>query len=376
MATLPISEPQAIDLDPHRLADAYGLLEEWSAGAEAPVPGAALLVGRHGKMLATRWFGKQGPEAGADAIRQDGLFLLASITKPMTYLAAMTLVERGRLNLSDRVTDYIPEFAAHHKEDTQLIHLFTHTSGMPDMLQNNVELRRRHAPLQTFVEGAIRDTVPLFRAGTSVRYQSMGTLAVAEIVQRLTGMSLHEYLQQTVFRPLGLTSTSLGVGDLDPARIVRVQTPPYQADGDFGWNSDYWRRLGSPWGGMFSTPNDLAVVAQLMLNRGVYANHRVVSPRTVERMTTNRLHDLPEVPEPLRRTQPWGLGWRMNHPAESDSWGDLLGRRVYGHTGATGTMMWIDPDADGFCILLTSARLAVARRRLAMVSNSVASAFL
>src|SRR5204863_9436310 len=113
----------------------------------------------------------------------------------VTYLGAMLLVERGLLNLSDRVTRYIPDFAAHHKENTLVQHLFTHTSGLPDMLDNNLELRRAHAPLSKFIEGAIRDTVPLFAAGTKLSYQSMGTLVVAEIVQRISGLSIAAYLK-------------------------------------------------------------------------------------------------------------------------------------------------------------------------------------
>jgi CubicO group peptidase (beta-lactamase class C family) len=158
----PQAKPEELGLNPHRLEDAYKLLAEWTKGPRPAIPGAALVVGRHGKIVPPRFFGRQGPEPDAEAIRPDGMFLLASITKPITYLGAMLLVERGLLNLNDRVTRYIPDFAAHHKEETQVHHLFTHTSGMPDMLKNNVELRKTHSPLKKFIDGAIRDTVPPF----------------------------------------------------------------------------------------------------------------------------------------------------------------------------------------------------------------------
>src|SRR6185436_19241824 len=122
-------------------------------------------------------------------------------------LGAMLLVERGLLNLTDLVTKYVPDFAAHHKEQTQVIHLFTHTSGLPDMLANNVELRKQHAPLSRFVEGVVHDTVPLFPPGSSVSYQSMGTLMIAEIVERISGLSIAEFLRREIFDPLGLAST-------------------------------------------------------------------------------------------------------------------------------------------------------------------------
>ena len=374
MPHLPEAAAAEIALDEERLQLAYRLLEEWTD--EGSVPGAAIIVGRRGKTVAPRFFGRQGAEAQAEPIRQDGMFLMASITKPLTYLAAMMLVERGELGLSDLVTRYIPEFAAHHKEETRVHHLFTHTSGMPDMLPDNHELRKEHAPLSRFIRGAIRDTVPLFAPGQDLSYQSMGTLTVAELVQRLSGLSIHEFLKQEIFQPLGMSSTGLGSRGFARERLVRVETPAYQEGSDFGWNSSYWQELGAPWGGLFSTPRDFAVICQLMLNRGEYNGVRLLSPASVDIMTTNRLNDYPDLPESIRRTQPWGLGWRMNHLNDDDSWSDLLDRSVFGHTGATGTMVWMDRARDGFCILLTSAIRSKAPWRLVRLSNIIASAFL
>src|SRR5439155_21791387 len=225
------------------------------------------------------------------------------------------------------------------------------TSGLPDMLPNNAELRREHVPLQRFLDGAVRETTLAFRPGTQLRYQSMGTAVVAEIIQRLSGTSIAEFLRREIFEPLGLRSTALGARGLDRQRIVRVQVPDYQANTDFGWNSTYWLELGVPWGGLLTTPEDFAVLCQLMLSGGAWAGVRLLSPAAVRRMTTNRLDDLPELPEAIRRTQPWGLGWRLNHPGTPETWGDLLGQHVFGHTGATGTMVWMDPRTEGFCLL-------------------------
>lgn len=374
MPDLPYVKPDEIGLDPQRLQRAYDLLEDWTTGPNAAVPGGAILVGRRGKIVEPRFFGRQGPEPDAEPIRRDGMFLLASISKPITYLGAMILVERGLLNLNDHVTRYIPDFAAHHKEDTLVSHLFTHTSGLPDMLPNNEQLRREHAPLKKFIEGAIRDTVPLFPPGTDLSYQSMGTLVVAEIVQRITGLSIQAFLKREIFDPLGLRSTGLGSNGFDRARLIRVETPDYQAGSDFGWNSQYWQQLGAPWGGMFSTPEDFAVICQMLLGGGRGGDVRLLAPGTVKMMTTNRLDDYPDVPEPIRRTQPWGLGWRMNHPGTAGSWSDLLNRRVFGHTGATGTMAWIDRERDGFCLLFTTALRERAPWRLVQLSNAVAAA--
>jgi CubicO group peptidase (beta-lactamase class C family) len=372
---LPHAGPEEIGIDSRRLQRAYDLLEGWTSGADAPVPGGAILVGRNGRVVPPRFFGRQGPERDAPPLRPDSLFLMASITKPVVYLAGLMLVERGRLNLNDPVVRYLPEFATNGKEGVLVSHLFTHTSGLPDMLPNNAELRRQHAPLERFLQGAVRDTVLAFRPGTQLRYQSMGTAVVAELVQRLSGQPIAEFLRSQIFEPLGLRSTALGSRGLDRERLVRVQVPEYQAGTDFGWNSTYWQELGAPWGGLFSSPEDFAVLCQLMLSGGAWAGTRLLSPTMVRMMTTNRLNDLPELPEPVRRTQPWGLGWRLNHLGLPESWGDLLGRHVFGHTGATGTTVWMDVQTRGFCVLLTSAERARAPWRLVHLSNAVAAAF-
>jgi len=375
MPHLPHANPKDIQLEATRLEKAYGLLNEWTKGPDAPVPGGTILVGRHGKVVPPKFIGRQGPEKSAKPIRKDGMFLLASITKPITYLGAMILVERGLLNLNDRVTRYIPDFAAHHKDETSVNHLFTHTSGMPDMLDNNTELRRQHASLEKFVSGAIRDTVPKFPPGTNLSYQSMGTLVVAELIQRISGTKIHDFLKKEIFDPLSLKSTGLGSQGFPRERLVRVLPPGDRDHDDFGWNSQYWQELGAPWGGMYSTPEDFAVICQMMLNGGEYDGTRIISPNAVKMMTTNRLDDYPDLPESLRRIKPWGLGWQLNHVGTSASWSDLLDRNVFGHTGATGTMCWIDPSRDGFCLLFLTAGRGRDPWRLVHLSNAVASAF-
>ena len=374
-AHLPVAKPEDIGIVPKRLRAAYDLLDAWTAGRDAVVPGGAVIVGRRGKVLPPHFSGRQGPEPDAPPVRKDGMFLMASITKPVVYTAAMMLVERGLLNLTDRVVRYVPEFKANGKETTLVGHLFTHTSGLPDMLDNNAELRKKQAPIQTFLDAASKETTPLFKAGTKLSYQSMGTAVVAEIIQRLTKLTTAEFLKKEIFDPLGLKSTALGAKGFDRDRLVRVEVPDYQAGTDFSWNSRYWQELGSPWGGLFSTPEDFAVICQMMLSGGTVGGVRLLAPATVRMMTTNRLDDYADLPEPVRRTQPWGLGWRLNHPGTPESWGDLLDRGVYGHTGATGTTVWIDPKADGFCILLTTALREKAPWRLVQLSNAVAAAF-
>src|SRR5262245_34462347 len=266
-AGLPQVKPEDILIDPKRLQVAYDLMEKWTTGPNAPVPGGAILVGRFGKTLAPGLFGRQGPEPDAGPIRRDAMFYMASVTKPVIYLGAMLLVERGQLNLSDRVTRYIPEFTGQGKEAAQVLHLFTHTSGLPDELPNNAELRRQHAPLKTFIEASIQAEL-LFKPGTQFSYASSATILVAEIVQRLSGLSIRDFVRREIVEPLGLKSTALGARGFPRERLVRATVPDYQAGTEFSWNSQYWQEFGSPAGGLFSTPEDFAVLCALMLGGG------------------------------------------------------------------------------------------------------------
>jgi CubicO group peptidase (beta-lactamase class C family) len=350
-------------------------MESWTSGANAPVPGGAILVGRAGRCLAPRYFGRQGPEADAEPIRRDAMFYMASVTKPVIYMAAMLLVERGQLNLSDRVQRYIPEFVGPNKDAVQVLHLFTHTSGLPDELPNNAELRRQQVPLRRFIEGSIRADL-LFRPGTRQSYASTATILVAEIIQRLSGRSIQEFVRREIIEPLHLRSTGLGSQGFARERLVRATLPEYQVGMKGHWNSRYWQEFGSPAGGLFSTPEDFAVICALMLNGGRWGDVQLLSPATVRMMTSNRLDDLPDLPEQVRRTQPWGLGWRLNHLGTPDSWGDLLARNVFGHTGSVGNLVWMDPRGQGFCILFTNYLRARAPWRLVHLSNAIAAAFM
>jgi CubicO group peptidase (beta-lactamase class C family) len=375
VAHLPHARPEDIGLDPKQLKVAFDLLEKWTTGRDAVVPGGAILVGRNGKVVPPRFFGRQAPEPDSPPIRQDSMFLMASITKPITYLAALILVERGLLNLTDHVTRYVPEFKGPDKDLVLVRHLFTHTSGLPDMPPDNIELRKKHASVQKFIDNAVRDTKLSFKPGTQVSYQSSGTAVVAEIVQRLSGQTIAEFVRKEIFDPLGMKSTAFGAKGFPRERLVLVQVPDEQAGTDWSWNSQFWHELGVPWGGMFSTPEDFAIICQLMLSKGTHAGVKLLSPATVRAMTTNRLMDFPDLPEAIARTKPWGLGWRMNHPGTPESWSDLLGKDVFGHTGATGTTVWMDPQTQGFCILLTSAIRERAPWRLVHLSNAIAAAF-
>jgi CubicO group peptidase (beta-lactamase class C family) len=371
MPSLPIAKPDALCLDPRRLERAEELLQSWIAADR--VPAAGWVVGRRGRMLEPRFVGRQAPAKNAPPLRRDALFLVASITKPVTVAAAMLLVERGLLTLEDKVATIVPRFGANGKADVQVRHLMTHTSGLPDMLPNNEALRRAHRPLAAFVQETCKLKL-LFPPGTRVSYQSMGTAMLAEIVHQVSGMTVAEFLAKEFFGPLGMKDTSLGWNPAKRERIAAVRVPPEMEKADWNWNTPYWLGFGAPWGGLITSPADFAIYCQMMLNGGTFGNVRVLSPATVRAMTCNQLAVMPQVPEEERRCRPWGLGWRLNWQGHSANFGDLLGPRTYGHWGATGTLCWIDPDAEAFFILFTTQPQEPEGRFLARLSNIIASA--
>src|SRR5262249_28700201 len=207
-------------------------------------------------------------EAGPEPV-----YLLASITKPVTVTALMLLVERGQVSLADPVQKYLPEFRGPDHEKVRVKDLLTHTSGLPDMLPENVKLREANAPLAEFVKGAM--TTPLlFEPRTSFNYSSMETLLAATIVERVTKMPLAQFEQPELFEPLKMKQSSLGLGERPLKDTAWVQGDSFaQTEKDlehYGANSRYLRKLGHPWGGMHSNVDDLGVFLQLFLNGGVY----------------------------------------------------------------------------------------------------------
>ncbi len=330
--------PYEAGLDPDRLNNAYALLEQWTSSGR--VPGATLAIARRGVQLPPRSFGVRQSEDGAEPMPPDAVFLVASVTKPVTATALMLLVERGLVALQDRVRDVVPEFDGDGREEISLLNLLTHTSGLPDMLPGNLELRRRHAPLTEFVQHICR-TGLLFRPGTQIRYQSMGTAMAGEIVERITGMRLREFIQQDICAPLGMTSTALGIRDDLLPRLAPVNIPEEQRGTDWHWNTPYWRELGAPWGGMFASVQDLVVLLQTFLNGGVYAGRRLMGTTTAAAMIRDQTCRMPELPRTERIRDRWGLGWKL-----SDWVSELSASGAFGHSGATGTLVGADPRSE------------------------------
>ena len=319
----------------------------------------------------------------SEALPRDAIFLVASITKPVVATAALQLIERGQLTLADRVVDYIPEFGREGKYGVEVRHLLTHTSGLPDMLPDNLELRQGHASLQRFVERTCEESLA-FPPGRGVQYQSMGFAVLGEIIARISGKSCSHFVRDELFKPLDMHDTELGAPDnwyADAApRISRIPAAivpeSHRTGTEWNWNSRYWRQLGAPWGGLLTPGADLARFAQFLLRQGTTSSgDRLLSPSAIAAATRNQLFCMRDVPDEERRCRPWGLGWRLNWPAHSANFGDLLGPATYGHWGATGTVLWIDPDAGTFALILTTLPQEPSGKYLARLSNAIAAAW-
>jgi CubicO group peptidase (beta-lactamase class C family) len=305
---------------------------------------AAVLDVRRGKQSFERAFGQaRGPET---------VFIVASISKPMTATGVMLLADRGKLALSDPVRKFIPEFSGGDRDRVTVEHLLTHTSGLPDMLPENIELRRRHAALDDFVAGTCRAPL-LFKPGTKVSYQSMGILLAAEIAQRVTKMPFREFLRREVFLPLGMRQTSLGLGG---RRIDGTAQCQVEGKDDWNWNSAYWRDLGAPWGGVHSTAADISK----FLNSFLRPNGLVLKRDTAAGMIANHTPGLNDT---------WGLGWKL----EPGAFARACSPRTFGHYGATGTVAWGDPETGTRCVLLTTWPAEQSQAKLLVpVSEAVA----
>jgi len=360
---------QGLELCPERLEQAFGLVERMVGSGR--IPGAAMLVGHGDQLFGPRPFGRMG-SARAPEVQPDTIFLIASPTKPLTTCAVCLLLERGLVSLDQPAREIIPELAP-DKSDLRLIHLMTHTSGLPDMLPNNEELRAAHEPLQVFIEHICR--VPLdFEPGTGVQYQSCGIALLSEVVRRVTGAELRDFLANEFFAPLGMKDTFLGHRDEDRSRISDVRISLEAAATDWNWNTHYWRSFGAPWGGLFSTVEDYGRFLQMLLRGGELDGVRVFSPATASKMTTDHIKLLPGLSTADRLGNAWGLGWQMACPGKSDYLGDLLSPRAFGHGGATGTGVWADPETGLRLVLFTNQ--PELGREIGMISNAAAASLI
>lgn len=328
-----VGAPLLAALKQERLEGAAALLAK---AVESGQVASAVLHAQQREASFTRHFGK--------ARSADAMFLLGSISKPICVTALMTLFDRGEFQLEDRVQKFLPAFKGEGREQVTMQELMTHVSGLPDQLPENNELRKNHAGLAEFVEHATR-TPLLFEPGAKYQYSSMGILLAVWVAHTITGTGLLEFVDRSLFQPLGMKHSVLGLGRFAFQDMVLCQTEhaaPESGAGDptakdWDWNSPYWRALGAPWGGVHTSAPDIG----RFLSEFLFAKGAAVKPETARLMIRNNNAE---------GITPRGLGFNVGAAAGSPG----CSEQTFGHSGSTGTLAWADPASETICVVLTS----------------------
>jgi uncharacterized protein YbbC (DUF1343 family)/CubicO group peptidase (beta-lactamase class C family) len=308
------------------------------------IPGAVLLVGHDGKVVYRKAYGERALLPKHEPMTVDTMFDAASLTKVIaTTPSVMKLFEQGKIRLNDPVTKYLPEFQGGHSDIT-IRNLMTHFSG----LRPDLDLEPPWSSYETGIQRALIDK-PAGPPGVRFVYSDINFILMGEIVRRLSGKTLPEFARESVFDPLGMRETMFL-----PPLALRPRIAPTELDKTTGQplrgvvHDDTSRYMGGVAGhaGLFTTADDLAKFAQMMIDGGESDGTRLFAASTIEKFTS------PQSPadQPILR----GLGWDIDSPFSSNR-GDLFPIGSYGHTGFTGTSLWIDPTSRSYVILLANS---------------------
>ncbi len=311
-----------------------------NAIAEKKLPGGVLWL-EHRGVVYRKAYGQRAVVPAPEPMTLDTIFDLASLTKVVACTpAVMLLVERGRLKLDDPVCRYLPEFTGGGREAVTIRHLLTHTAGLRPDISLKPDWSGYEAGLRLCLAEALTA-----RPGERFIYSDTGPILLGEIVRRVTGRRLDEFLAEELYRPLRMRDTAF-----NPPPGVRGRVAPTEVENGAPVrgvvHDPRARRLGGVAGhaGLFSTAADLARFARMLLNGGELEGVRIFRPETVRLMTSV------QTPPGLPRR---GLGWDIDS-AYAGPRGELFPIGSYGHTGWTGTSLWIDPFSQTFVIFLAN----------------------
>ena len=357
LAQLPVARPETVSVSTERLAQMDAVINGEIANKR--LPGAVVLVGRKGRIVWRKSYGARALEPSREAMTPDTIFDLASLTKVVaTATSIMILVERGKLRLSDPVSLHLPELKGEGRDRITIEQLLTHVSGYaPDF-----DLRERWTGYDEAIKRLIKE--PLRNPpGNRFTYSDIGFITLGEVVARAGGMPLDQFAQKNIFGPLRMTNTGFRPSASSKARIAPTERRRGQLSylGDTADNAgaegELWLRgeVHDPTSyrmngvaghaGLFSTADDLAIYCQMILNGGSFGGVRILAPLTVAEMTRPRLIS--------NSGGTRGLGWDINSTFSSNR-GDLFPLGSFGHTGFTGTSIWIDPASEMFVVFLSN----------------------
>ena len=326
------------------------------------IPGAVLLVSHQGQIVHRKAYGNRSLVPQREAMTVDTIFDCASLTKVVaTTSAMMLLVEAGKVRINDRVNEYLPEFSGGHSPIT-VRHLMTHFSG----LRPDVDIDPAWSGYETGIKRALAEK-PMTPPGVRFIYSDINFILLGEIVRRVSGQTLPEFTTERVFSPLGMKETMF-----TPPASLRPRIAPTERlqDGTVlrGVVHDPTSRyMGGVAGhaGLFSTGDDLGRFADMLLGGGRLGTARVFSPLTVEKMSTPQ--------SPPNHPAVRGLGWDIDSPYASNR-GELLPVGSFGHTGFTGTSLWIDPATKTWVLLLANSVHPHRRPAIISLRSRVATA--
>ena len=338
-------------IDPARLAAIDEVVARAIAGKQ--LPGAVVVVGRGDTVLYEKAFGQRAVAPVAEPMSLDTIFDLASLTKVVaTTTAAMQLVEQGTVRLTDPVASWVPGFERFGKAGITVRHLLTHVSG----LRPDVDLGEPWKGYEAAIDLAVNE-VPTAPPGAQFVYSDINFFLLGHIVARASSEPLEQYVTRHVFGPLGMTDTGFQpplerVGRIAPTERCRLLDAwPCKAPESEPLrgvvHDPTARRMGGVAGhaGLFSTARDLTRFARMLLGGGALGPRRVLSPLTVAKMIT------PATPAGMRAQR--GLGWDIDTSFSANR-GELMPLGSFGHTGFTGTSIWVDPRTKLFVIFLSS----------------------
>ena len=326
---------------------------------EHQLPGAVVIVGHDGHVVFRRAYGMRSLEPTQERMTLDTIFDMASLTKPLTTATAiMQLYQQGKIGLNDPVAKYLPEFGANGKQDITIRHLLTHYSGLPPDLPLD-------EPWEGTEEGFRRAfaIAPIRPPGEQFLYSDINFIVLGALVEKLSGLTLDEYTRRYIMDPLGLTHTRFLPPDSWIPRIAPTQYEHGAAasgiPGQITGRGDVMlrgvvhdptsRRMGGVAGhaGLFSTGDDLAIYAQSLLDRLAGRPSKFPLSRIV-------LQKMVAPEQPATGTALRGFGWDIDSPYSSNR-GTLFPVGSFGHTGFTGTSLWIDPVSDTYVIVLANS---------------------
>jgi CubicO group peptidase (beta-lactamase class C family) len=337
--SLPVVSPVDLGLDSRRLAVADAHIQ---AGIEDHTyPGAVFLVARYGKIGHQKAFGHMQP--GGSATRIDTIFDLASVTKPVNAVALLTLVEDGKVSLLQKLEELLPETKGSAIAPVTVRQLATHTSGLPAWKP----LYKIHGGKKPILADILR--TPLHHSpGSHYTYSDLGYLLMGEIIERVSGMSLDQYIHARALAPLGMKDTGYLPAATRKPRIAATANCPMRPGqtliGEVHDSNAHAFGGVAGHAGLFGTAPDLALLGSALARQGEAKGHRLLGVPTLRLARTN------QIPAEVGGHS---IGW-FTPPNGMLPRGDLLGETVFGHTGFTGTMLVCDPEYELVIVLLTN----------------------